>query len=155
MVVQDKEDGLDLLSKLVRLEAMSRQNKLVGCFLCNRLHEKRANGLVIFDDKNSPRLLLLLLLSHPHCSSFFSGGLCFFHVRYPPLVSHKDAEEKKCYNEAMLEQIDDYLDSYAPELQAIICTLREIARKSMPESKPRQGWFTNPGNDADRHPFTS
>jgi len=34
----------------------------------------------------------------------------------------------------MLEQIDDYLDSYAPELQAIICTLREIARKSMPEA---------------------
>jgi hypothetical protein len=35
------------------------------------------------------------------------GGLCFFHVRYPPLVSHKGAtEEKKCYNEAMLEQID-------------------------------------------------
>src|SRR5437899_5785933 len=22
-------------------------------------------------------------------------------------------------------------------------------------TKPRQGWFTNPGNDADRHPFTS
>src|SRR5437763_2278043 len=78
MVVQDKEDGLDLLSKLVRLEAMSRQDKLVGCFLCNRLHEKRANGLVIFDDKNSPRLLLLLFLSHPHCSSFFSGGYAFF-----------------------------------------------------------------------------
>ena len=34
----------------------------------------------------------------------------------------------------MLEQIDDYLHFYAPELQAIICTLCEIARKSMPEA---------------------
>src|SRR5438270_10369261 len=83
MIVQDKEDGLDLLSQLERLEAMSRQDKLVGCFLCNRLHEKRANGLVIFDDQNSPRLLLLLLLSHPHCSSFFSRGYAFFTYAIP------------------------------------------------------------------------
>ena len=34
----------------------------------------------------------------------------------------------------MLEQIDDYLHSFAPEMQAIICTLREIARKSVPEA---------------------
>src|SRR5260370_29249322 len=78
MVVQDNQDGLDLLSQLECLEAMSRQDKLVVCFLCNRLHEKRANGLVIFDDKNSPRLLLLLLLSHPNCSSFFSGEAMLF-----------------------------------------------------------------------------
>jgi hypothetical protein len=32
----------------------------------------------------------------------------------------------------MPEQMDDYLHSYAPELQAIISTLREIATKSMP-----------------------
>lgn len=34
----------------------------------------------------------------------------------------------------MPEQIDDYINSYAPELQAIIRTLREIAKKSMPEA---------------------
>jgi hypothetical protein len=34
----------------------------------------------------------------------------------------------------MFEQIDDYINSYAPELQAIIRTLREIAKKSMPDS---------------------
>ena len=34
----------------------------------------------------------------------------------------------------MPEEIDDYLDSYGPELQAIICTLCEIARKSMPDA---------------------
>jgi hypothetical protein len=34
----------------------------------------------------------------------------------------------------MFEQIDDYINSYAPELQAIIRTLREIAKKSMPEA---------------------
>ncbi len=31
-------------------------------------------------------------------------------------------------------QMDDYINSYAPELQAIIRTLREIATKSMPEA---------------------
>ncbi len=35
----------------------------------------------------------------------------------------------------MSEQIDDYINSYAPELQAIIRTLREIAKKIMPEAK--------------------
>ena len=34
----------------------------------------------------------------------------------------------------MPEQIDDYINSYGPELQAIIRTLREIAKKSMPEA---------------------
>ncbi len=34
----------------------------------------------------------------------------------------------------MSEQMDDYINSYAPELQAIIRTLREIAKKSMPEA---------------------
>ncbi len=42
--------------------------------------------------------------------------------------------EKPCYNESMSEPIDDYLHSYSPELQAIIHTLREIAKKSMPEA---------------------
>jgi hypothetical protein len=64
MVVQDKEDGLDLLSQLVRLEAMSRQDKMVGCFLCNRLHEKRANGLVVkvrsLEDARNPALEQLM-----------------------------------------------------------------------------------------------
>jgi hypothetical protein len=34
----------------------------------------------------------------------------------------------------MPEQMDDYINSYTPELQAIIRTLREVARKSMPEA---------------------
>jgi hypothetical protein len=34
----------------------------------------------------------------------------------------------------MSEQIDNYINSHAPELQAIICPLREIAKKSMPEA---------------------
>jgi hypothetical protein len=34
----------------------------------------------------------------------------------------------------MSEQIDDYINSYVPELQAMIRTLREIAKKSMPEA---------------------
>ena len=34
----------------------------------------------------------------------------------------------------MPEQMDDYINSYAPELQAIIRTLREIAKKSIPEA---------------------
>jgi hypothetical protein len=34
----------------------------------------------------------------------------------------------------MSEQIDDYINSYEPELRAIIRTLREIAKKSMPEA---------------------
>ncbi len=34
----------------------------------------------------------------------------------------------------MSEQVDDYINSYSPELQAIIRTLREIAIKSMPEA---------------------
>jgi hypothetical protein len=34
----------------------------------------------------------------------------------------------------MSEQIDDYVNSFAPDLQAIIRTLREIAKKSMPEA---------------------
>jgi len=35
----------------------------------------------------------------------------------------------------MSEKIDDYINSYAPELQAIIRPLREMAKKSMPEAK--------------------
>jgi hypothetical protein len=34
----------------------------------------------------------------------------------------------------MSDQLDEYFNSYAPELQAIIRTLREIAKKSMPEA---------------------
>ena len=34
----------------------------------------------------------------------------------------------------MPEQMDDYINSFAPELQAIIRILREIAKKSMPEA---------------------
>jgi hypothetical protein len=34
----------------------------------------------------------------------------------------------------MPEQMDDYINSYAPELQAIIRTLREVATKCMPEA---------------------
>lgn len=34
----------------------------------------------------------------------------------------------------MFEQMADYIHSYSPELQAIIRTLREIAKKSMPEA---------------------
>ena len=34
----------------------------------------------------------------------------------------------------MPEQMDDYINSYAPELQAIIRALREIATKSLPEA---------------------
>ena len=34
----------------------------------------------------------------------------------------------------MPDQIDDYINSYTPELQAIIRRLREIANKSMPEA---------------------
>ncbi len=34
----------------------------------------------------------------------------------------------------MSEQMDDYINSFAPELQAIIRTLRGIATKSMPEA---------------------
>ena len=34
----------------------------------------------------------------------------------------------------MSEQLDDYILSFSPELQALIRTLREIARKSMPEA---------------------
>ena len=34
----------------------------------------------------------------------------------------------------MAEQIDDYINSYAPELQVIIRTLREIAKRSMPDA---------------------
>jgi hypothetical protein len=34
----------------------------------------------------------------------------------------------------MPDQMDDYINSYAPELQAIIRTLREIVAKCMPEA---------------------
>jgi hypothetical protein len=34
----------------------------------------------------------------------------------------------------MSERMDDYINSYAPELQAIIRTLREVATKCMPEA---------------------
>jgi hypothetical protein len=34
----------------------------------------------------------------------------------------------------MSEQMDDYINSFAPELQTIIPTLRERATKSMPEA---------------------
>jgi hypothetical protein len=34
----------------------------------------------------------------------------------------------------MPEQMDDYINSYAPELQAIIRALREVAKKSIPEA---------------------
>jgi hypothetical protein len=34
----------------------------------------------------------------------------------------------------MSEQMDDYIHSFAPELQAIIRTLRGIAKKSMPDA---------------------
>jgi hypothetical protein len=41
---------------------------------------------------------------------------------------------EQCYNATMPEQMDNYINSFAPELQAIIRTLREVARKSMPET---------------------
>ncbi len=34
----------------------------------------------------------------------------------------------------MVEPMDDYINSFAPELQAIIRTLREVAKKSMPDA---------------------
>jgi len=34
----------------------------------------------------------------------------------------------------MPDQMDDYINSYAPELQAIIRTLREVGTKCMPEA---------------------
>ena len=34
----------------------------------------------------------------------------------------------------MSKEMDDYIDSFAPELQAIIRALREMAKKSMPDA---------------------